>query len=97
MVCSFLVRPSHFNIPAGEGCWPKTVEKSETKGVEEELEEGKAEELEGGNTLVGVDEKPGETQILFASNIYFFAICVSIHVWKIEQLWWKRPIMQKEC
>ena len=64
MVCSFLVRPSHFNIPAGEGCWPKTVEKSETKGAEE-LEEGRAEEFEGGNTLVGVDEKPGEISFSF--------------------------------
>ena len=34
----------------------------------------------------------------FSRPIFIFlAICVSIHVWKIEQLRWKRPIMQKEC
>jgi len=42
--------------PADEG-WPKTVEKSDTKGVDE-VEEGNAEEFEGGNALVGVEEKP---------------------------------------
>jgi len=42
--------------PVDEG-WPKTVEKSDTKGVDE-VEEGNAEEFEGGNALVGVEEKP---------------------------------------
>jgi len=37
--------------------WPKTVEKSDTKGVDE-VEEGKGEEFEGGYALVGVEEKP---------------------------------------
>jgi hypothetical protein len=33
------------------------VEKSDTKGVDE-VEEGNGEEFEGGNALVGVEEKP---------------------------------------
>ena len=39
-----------------------------------------------------------ENMISYFRPIFtFLAICVSIHVWKIGQLWWKRPIMQKEC
>jgi len=33
------------------------VEKSDTKGAED-VEEGNAEEFDGGNALVGVEEKP---------------------------------------
>ena len=46
--------------PVEEG-WPKTVEKSDTKGVDE-VEEGKGEEFEGGYALVGVEEKPEKVQ-----------------------------------
>lgn len=37
------------------------MEKSDTKGVDE-VEEGNAEEFEGGNALVGVEEKPEKFQ-----------------------------------
>jgi len=46
--------------PVDEGC-PKTVEKSDTKGAED-VEEGNAEEFDGGNALVGVEEKPETVQ-----------------------------------
>jgi len=42
--------------PVDEG-WPKTVEKSDTNGVDE-VEEGNAEEFDWGKALVGVEEKP---------------------------------------
>ena len=48
------------NTPVDEGC-PKTVEKSDTKGAED-VEEGNAEEFDGGNALVGVEEKPETVQ-----------------------------------
>ena len=41
------------------------MEKSDTKGVDE-VEEGNGEEFEGGNALVGVEEKPEKSPILFS-------------------------------
>ena len=46
--------------PVDEG-WPKTVEKSDTNGVDE-VDEGNGEEFDGGNALVGVEEKPEKVQ-----------------------------------
>ena len=49
-----------WKLPVDEG-WPKTVEKSDTNGVDE-VEEGNAEEFDWGKALVGVEEKPETVQ-----------------------------------
>ena len=42
------------------------------------LEEGKAEGFEGGNTLVGVDEKPGEIFFSFRVQYLLFSnLCLN--------------------